>query len=311
MTEGRLAVTVDLEDWYHLPAVTGAPTSRYGSVEEFFDSWDGRYDYLTEPTHRVLDIFDRMDLKATFFAVADICDNYPGLIEEVAARGHEVECHGLHHICPIDPSTKEPLFFEEEYGAVVSEAKEKLEDASGREVTGFRAPNAYVAGWVLDVLDGLGFQYDSSVVRNSLYNKTDSPLREVGSRPYRPASGGLVPGGGRTILELPWPYYEVAGLKLPAAGGPLLRLLGWRYVYRGLRQSLKRGDAVFYFHPLDIAEDPFPVFGRKRHLFWINRGARTERRVLKLLDRVGNETDLVSAGEIVSAHRRSERTERT
>ena len=55
MTDGRLAVTVDVEDWYHVPAVSGSPFSPYENAPSFLDSWDGRYDYLTEATRWTLD----------------------------------------------------------------------------------------------------------------------------------------------------------------------------------------------------------------------------------------------------------------
>jgi hypothetical protein len=29
------------------------------------------------------------------FVVADVVDHYPGLVEEIAERGHEIGCHGL------------------------------------------------------------------------------------------------------------------------------------------------------------------------------------------------------------------------
>jgi len=44
-----LSITVDIEDWYHVPSVTGSPFSVYKDVEEFFEKWEGRYDYLSEP----------------------------------------------------------------------------------------------------------------------------------------------------------------------------------------------------------------------------------------------------------------------
>jgi len=97
-----LSITVDIEDWYHIPSVTGSPFSVYKDVNEFFEGWTGRrYDYLSlrKPTKRVLDMLDEFDVTATFFVVADVVDHYPGLVEEIVERGHEIGCHGLHHAC--------------------------------------------------------------------------------------------------------------------------------------------------------------------------------------------------------------------
>ena len=109
MNSTKLAITIDIEDWYHVPAVTGSPFSRFRDVDEFFAHWQGRYDYLTAPTQRVLEMLDELNIRATFFVVADVTEHYPGLVEQIAAKGHEIACHGLHHACKIHPKTKQPL----------------------------------------------------------------------------------------------------------------------------------------------------------------------------------------------------------
>jgi len=75
--KSSFSITVDLEDWYHIPSVCGSPFAVYRNVDEFFEKWDGKYDFLTEPTKRVLDLLDEFKVTATFFAVADIVENYP------------------------------------------------------------------------------------------------------------------------------------------------------------------------------------------------------------------------------------------
>lgn len=306
MTDGesRLAVSVDVEDWYHVPAVTGSSFSEYRDVHEFFDAWDKEYDYLTKPTHRTLNLLDGLDITATFFVVADVVENYPGLVEEIASRGHEIGCHGLHHECTIDPDTKEPRFTKEEYLERILEAKAILEDASRQTISGYRAPGAYIGGWVLDVLEEAEFAYDSSVARNSLYNKTDQNLSEVRTTPYQPKRGTLDPGGNRKITELPWPYLELGPIQIPAAGGPLIRLFGKRIVQKGIEQSLERGDTVFYFHPIDIASETFPKIGntRRRPAYWMGKGETAERRIRSLLKSM-NQMQLVPCWKLFEKDR--------
>jgi hypothetical protein len=141
---------------------------------------------------------------------------------------------------------------------------------------------------MLDVLARIGFQYDSSVCANSLYNKTDSSLDGVSSVPYFPAPGRLTPanGSGRSrLIEYPWPRLGVAGMTLPAAGGPMLRFLGAGYIKAGLRQSLGRGDTLFYFHPIDISREKFPgSFSFKRPFYWWIKGDVVEDRITDVLD---------------------------
>jgi len=283
--EYKLFVTIDVEDWYHIPSVCGSPFSVYKDVNEFFEKWKGRYDYLSEPTKRMLDLLDEFNITATFFVVADVVENYPGLVELIAEKGHEIACHGLHHSLKIHPKTKKPLMSIDEFKRRTLKAKKMLEKACGDRVIGYRAPGAYVAGWMLDALEDLGFKYDSSVCVNSLYNKTDSSLNGVSSYPYYPQKGGLESESGekRKLVEFPWAYWDIFGLKIPTSGGPMLRFLGAHVVLKGLKSSLKRGHTVFYFHPIDISSDRFPKVGKGRQLYWIVKGETVEKRIRYIL----------------------------
>lgn len=300
---GKLAVSVDVEDWYHVPAVTGSSFSQYEDVHQFFENWDEEYDYLTTPTLRTLELLDELEITATFFVVADVVENYPGLVERIADHGHEIGCHGLHHACAIDPDTKTPRYSREEYRDRMVRAKQILEEASGQPVRGFRAPNVYIGGWVLDVLNDIGFDYDSSVARSSLYNKTDQDLTSVGTRPYIPKRGTLSPGGARSFVELPWPTYDLSLMRLPAAGGPLIRFFGRRIVQAGIEQSLRRGDSVFYFHPMDIARESFPDVGNKRRrpAYWAFKGRVAEHRIRRLLRSV-EASELTTCADLARNH---------
>lgn len=285
-----LAISVDIEDWYHLPYVTSSPFSKYSDVDEFFKDWKERYDYLSEPTERVLKLLDDYNIKATFFIVGDVVDNYPHLVEKIVENGHEVACHGLHHECAIDPKTKEPSKDADYFENAVTKARKKLENVCKERVIGFRAPNAYIGGWMIDSLENMGFKYDSSVCINSLYNKSDEKVKNVTTVPYHPAKGGLSLGGKREIIEIPWPYFKFLGFKFPTGGGPFIRFGGARYINLGLKQSLRNGDSVFYFHPLDISEEKFPVeFSSKRPFYWSVKGKTVEKRIKFILKNYYNE----------------------
>jgi peptidoglycan/xylan/chitin deacetylase (PgdA/CDA1 family) len=235
----------------------------------------------------VLNILDRYRVPATFFVVADVIKRYPGLVESIAEHGHEIACHGLHHSCVIDPKTKEPLVGPEEFKSVTATAKKELEKISRSEVVGYRAPNALIAGWMIDALEELGFLYDSSVSVNSLYNKSDSKLKDVTSAPYCPMRTELEPAPYRNFVEFPWAYYDI-GIKIPTGGGPILRFLGAHVVYRGLRQSLKRGHTCFYFHPIDISTESFPSIGNNRPFYWAIKGDVVEKRIRNILNRLSD-----------------------
>ena len=48
-------------------------------------------------TLEYLELLDRLDVRATFFLVGELCDRRPDLVNAVVARGHEVASHGYTH----------------------------------------------------------------------------------------------------------------------------------------------------------------------------------------------------------------------
>ena len=74
-----LTVTVDIEDWYHTPSVTGSPFARFRDVDDIFRDWNERYDYLTKPARRVSEILDGLNLHPDF-----TLGKYDNLCEAVA-----------------------------------------------------------------------------------------------------------------------------------------------------------------------------------------------------------------------------------
>ena len=48
-------------------------------------------------TVRTLDLLDELDMRATFFVLGIQMRSHPDIVTEIAARGHEVACHGFEH----------------------------------------------------------------------------------------------------------------------------------------------------------------------------------------------------------------------
>ena len=283
MSQNKLAITIDIEDWYHIPSVTGSPFSVYKDVNEFFTKWHDRYDYLTKPTQKVLSLLDEYDITATFFVVANLIEKYPGLVASIVEKGHEIGCHGLNHACKINPRNKKALMNINEFEENTLKAKKILEKTSGEEVAGYRAPNAYIGKWMIDSLEKIGFKYDSSVSANSLYNKTDMPLKDISSYPYYPIEDN------NHFVEFPWANWDVFGFRIPTSGGPMLRFLNSNIIWKGLKQSLGRGHTVLYFHPIDICIEKLPNVGKGRPFYWIIKGKIVEKSIRYILNQLKNE----------------------
>ncbi|MGN6167590.1 MAG: polysaccharide deacetylase family protein, partial [Solirubrobacteraceae bacterium] len=117
-----LLLSIDFEDWHQLVhrRVGGSGWERHGPA-------------LPRQTAALLDLLDELTLKATFFVLGMAARTYPDLVQEVAARGHEISCHGDGHVLV---HTQSPHEFEADLRA----AKRTIERLTGRVPVGYRAP---------------------------------------------------------------------------------------------------------------------------------------------------------------------------
>ena len=89
----RLALSVDLEEWFHSRRwIDGQQAERVPDTGEVLRRIYGTPAPTGEvlpPTRRLLEIFAAHDCRVTFFVLGEIAQWYPDLIREIAAHGHE------------------------------------------------------------------------------------------------------------------------------------------------------------------------------------------------------------------------------
>jgi peptidoglycan/xylan/chitin deacetylase (PgdA/CDA1 family) len=150
---------------------------------------------------RILDFLDAHALKATFFVPGHTVDSFPRETEAILERGHEVAHHSYAHV---DPSGQAP----DEERADMERAWKTLERI-GVTPLGFRSPSADLSPVTLELVEELGFLYDSSLMMDDY-------------RPFHPRIGDRVARGeplerGREsrLWELPlcfelddWPHFQ-------------------------------------------------------------------------------------------------------
>ena len=256
------ALSVDVEDYFHATAFASAIDMA---------NWNS-LDYRAEAnTQRLLELFAKRGVHATFFTLGWVAKRSKGLVRSIQQAGHEVACHGLNHQLVYRQT---PAKFLEE----TREAKAVLEDATGVAVRGYRAASYSITRaslWALDILAELGFEYDSSIfpIRHDFYGIPDAPRF-----PYHPGKGGL--------LEVPITTVEVLGQRLPCGGGGYFRLLPYGLFRAALRRvnSHDRMPAVFYCHPweVDPGQPRVTVGWRSRFRHYTNLD-RVEGRLHRLL----------------------------
>lgn len=108
---------------------------------------------------RLLDLYDKYGVKATFFYTGHIAQLYPDVVRMAHKRGHEVGSHGLTH----EVSKAFDVLSPEEQLSHLRQSKQILEDIIGEEVVSFRAPAARVDKKFPLIMKEAGFKVDSSV----------------------------------------------------------------------------------------------------------------------------------------------------
>ena len=257
-------MSVDVEDYFQVSAFDGH-VSR--------EVWDGLESRVCRNTERLLDIFDRASVTATFFVLGWVAERHPSLVRTIAQAGHEIASHGYGHGLVYEMT---PEQFRED----VRRAKAVLESVSGTPVLGYRAPSYSITRdslWALDVLASEGHLYDASIfpIHHDRYGIPDAP---------RHAHSRRLPHG--TIWELPGSTVRWAGHNLPIGGGGYFRLLPYAWTRWGIEyvNRVERKPVMFYLHPWEIdPEQPriaAPLLSRVRHYRNLEK---TEARLRQLL----------------------------
>lgn len=226
----RNAMTVDVEDYFQVSAF-----ERY--VDR--DDWDAQECRVERNVDRILELFDRHGVNATFFTLGWVAERYPELVRRIVDQGHELASHGMSHV---RVTQQDQAAFRDD----VSRTKALLEDVSGRQVIGYRAASYSIGAenlWALDVLKETGHSYSSSIypIKHDLYGMPDAP--RFAFRPF-----------DDDFIEFPVTTVRIGQKNLPCGGGGWFRLVP----YKGMRWAMRRVNqldgqsVIFYFHPWEI-----------------------------------------------------------
>jgi polysaccharide deacetylase family protein (PEP-CTERM system associated) len=258
-------LSVDVEDWFQV-----------GAFEDVIerDQWGGLADRVDRNVREILDLFDEVEAKATFFTLGWVAQRHGALLREVAARGHEIASHGWDHRRVF---TMDRASFAED----IRKARLAIEDASGSRVSGYRAPSFSIdqrTPWAFMELVEQGYAYSSSVapVAHDHYGWPQAPRFAFKPLPWAP------------LVEIPVTTAMFAGKRLAAGGGGFFRVLPYAFSRWAIRQVNRREQrpAVFYFHPWEI--DPgqprvagAPLKSRLRHYTKLDQMAPKLRQLIR------------------------------
>ena len=279
---GRVAnaMSVDVEEHFQVQALADAVPRA---------DWASRPSRVALSTGRVLDLFARAGIKATFFTLGWVARSQPALIRRIVAEGHELASHGFEHILAHSQTP-------EQFRADVRATKRILEDLSGQPVIGYRAATFSIGAanpWAFEVLAEEGHLYSSSVnpIAHDLYGMPDAPRFA-----FRPRSE-------LNLVEFPITTVKLAGRNRPCGGGGFFRLLPYQWSRWAIdRVNRREGrSSIFYFHPWEVDPDQPRETGlslKSRFRHYTNLGRMEAKLTHLLADFSWGRMDHVFASEI-------------
>ena len=227
-------------------------------------------------TEQVLDLLGRFEVQASVFVVGDVVERHPGLVRRIAREGHELGLHAHAHIPLANIPTSQ--FYD-----VTASARARLQDLSGQEVPGYRAPMMSLipsSAWTIPILAELGFRYSSSVLPapSPLYGWPGLPRR-----PFRWANGPI---------EFPCPLTRFSGIDLPYLGGTYIRLLPDIVRRIGVQRATPSEVLWTYCHPWEFdVHEPYHTFTHigwlASRIAWLGRARMADRMTRVLTNPIG------------------------
>nr|WP_315227847.1 XrtA system polysaccharide deacetylase [uncultured Albidiferax sp.] len=247
------AFTIDVEDYFQVSA--------FSSYIDRSD-WDFHECRIENNINTILNMLELSGTKATFFTLGWIAERYPQLVKRIVQDGHELASHGYGHQRAFELSEREFL-------SDVQVSKRILEDISGVQVKGYRAPSFSISKnnlWAFDCLLDSGYKYSSSVypIKHDHYGMPESPRFAYSVR--------------NGLIEIPVTTLRLFGKNFPSSGGGYFRLLPYFLSKLMIDKVLStdRQPAIFYFHPWEIDTNQPVISGidiktRFRHYVNIKR----------------------------------------
>jgi polysaccharide deacetylase family protein (PEP-CTERM system associated) len=243
----------------------------------------------------LLAICQQLGLTATFFFLGRVAEDLPHIVRAAADAGHEIACHSYQHLRLTGIATKS-------FKTLMSSSKKLLEDVSGQQVWGFRAPDFSITTgslWALDALQEAGFLYDSSIYPigfHDVYGIKDQhqTIHEL-------------PNG---LIEFPLSSASIGHRRLPFGGGGYFRLYPlWLTTLLIGRTNRAGHPAIVYLHPYEVGPDiplipELSLYRRFRHYYNCGNGAM---RMVKLLSsfRFGTVMDVLREENFLGDHHRT------
>jgi peptidoglycan/xylan/chitin deacetylase (PgdA/CDA1 family) len=155
-------------------------------------------------TPRLLALFERADIKATWFIPGHSIETFPEQTARVVQAGHEIGAHGYSHENPISMSP-------DQEEAVLVKSIELIQKFSGKRPRGYVAPWWEFSPVTTQLLLKYEFTYDHSLMHRDFecyyVRAGDSWTKIDYSKPAEAWMKPLVRGQETDLIEIPGSWY--------------------------------------------------------------------------------------------------------
>lgn len=229
----RIFLTFDVEEWT-LPKEYNLE-SEYNKNTEF-----ARLGCI-----RILGLLKKYNIKATFFVSGYFAEREPQIIKLLANAGHEIASHAYTNNILTN-------YNQDDLRLIITQSTKYLSKLISETIKGFRAPRCYINNDIIDILDELGYQYDSSIhpgiVPGHYYN-WKYPLSPYFFNKHNPSQKT-----GEGILEIPISVIPL--IRFPISWWWMRNIGNW-VTHLGAKINFKNNrDVVLYFHTWEYADLP-------------------------------------------------------
>jgi peptidoglycan/xylan/chitin deacetylase (PgdA/CDA1 family) len=191
---------------------------------------------------RLLDLFARYDIKATFCTPGHTMMTFPERMRDIVAAGHEVAAHGCYHesVSTISAAHEREMMVK---------SLEQYERIVGGRPRGYRSPAWDFSDQTMSLLEEFGFEWDSSLMGREF-------------DPYHPCpvvmdwTEGNTFGEPSRILEIPVSWYlddfppmEYVPGRSPGLGDHDVLFRRWRDIFDDLDRRAAPGVYALTLHP--------------------------------------------------------------
>jgi len=164
---------------------------------------------------RILELLERRGIPATWFVPGHTLTTFTDDTDAILAGGHELACHGWFHEDFAELSA-------DEQREVLRRSVEAVRAVTGAAPAGFRAPYWSLGPTTLDLVEAVGFRYDSSLMANdyALYRPRHGDRHSITDGSHWGRRGALVEVPVYWAMD-DWPHFEPgpgrSGLSAPSA----------------------------------------------------------------------------------------------